>query len=308
MASASIVTGLARLVRWPNLLIIAGVQWVLYYCYILPTLTQSGVSRHSSNLEVGLFILVTMLIAACGNVINDYMDQATDAINAPSSMIVGKLVPEKTVLGFFAGLFLVGLILSMALAAAQSKWLFLPLYPAAVLLLVIYSKNLKGVPVLGNILIAVFCSAVFPVMILLEVDHLSSALQFPFSQHHTERIVFLCAFAFWMTWLREMVKDVEDLEGDRDTGCETLAVKLGVQRSKSVVLLQLIVALGAMVYYIVLIPHPLWQALILYCISIGILILIVQSLTHWSVEFCSSLSKHLKGIMVLGILYFIFAS
>lgn len=156
---------------------------------------------------VALAILAT---AAAGNVINDVCDTATDAVNKPGRQLVPKVIPRKNALLFYCAL------LAIALLAAWLTDLGFFLFCAAVsLLLFYYTRELKGIPIAGNLLIALLTAAA-----VFSTRHgLYDTTLIPFAE--------LSALAFFVNLSRELVKDVEDLAGDRAAGIRTFAVRSG---------------------------------------------------------------------------------
>jgi 4-hydroxybenzoate polyprenyltransferase len=156
---------------------------------------------------VALAILAT---AAAGNVINDIYDTATDAVNKPGKQLVPKVIPQKNALLFYC------VLLAISLFSAWFTDLGFFLFCAAVsLLLFYYTRELKGIPIAGNLLIALLTAAA-----VFSTRHgLYDTTLIPFAE--------LSALAFFVNLSRELVKDVEDLAGDRAAGILTFAVRFG---------------------------------------------------------------------------------
>jgi 4-hydroxybenzoate polyprenyltransferase len=156
----------------------------------------------------------TMLIAGAGYVINDYYDVKIDLINKPERVIIGKSIPRRYAL-------LIHTVLSVS-GIAIGFWLnwkigLINLFSAFMLWL--YSNALKRLPLIGNFVVALLtCISVFvvnvlfsPVLVLVGIYSL---------------------FAFFMTLVREIIKDLEDLKGDDTFGCKTLPIVWGIRRTK----------------------------------------------------------------------------
>lgn len=201
--------------RWPNLVIVAGVQILIYFTLIRNDASAMGVG------EMLLLTLITILIAGGGYVINDYYDHEMDAINRPGQRVAGNEWTLKEVLQCYRYVVAIGGVLSTVLAVLLGLLPFLLLYPIAVLALWAYSRALKCLPVIGNIWVASFCAGV--VLILPFPDWVSGH-----SEAVSPDILYYAAFAFLVTWLREIVKDIEDKDGDTALGCKTLVVRFGV--------------------------------------------------------------------------------
>lgn len=203
------VASFLRLTRIWNLLIIALAQY-----FTAAYLVDAETIR---NPRLFLLSVSTMLIAAAGYIINDYYDVKIDFINKPDRVVVGRSITRRYALflhGIFSGMgILIGIYLSLWIGAVNlfSVWL-----------LWLYSNTLKRKPFIGN-----FAVAILTGLSILVVD----ALFFP---HHS--LIWIYAlFAFFMTLIREIVKDMEDLKGDNTFGCRTLPIVWGIRRTKGVI-------------------------------------------------------------------------
>lgn len=213
-----------HIIRWPNLLIVAAVQLLIYL-----TLIDSPQST-LRTVEMSLLMLITMLIAGSGYMINDYYDYEMDAINRPGRRVAGNKWSLSQVWRYYWYVVSVGAVLSVILAAIMGLLPFIFLYPIAVVALWAYSRFLKCMPMVGNVWVALFCAGV--VLIIPLPDWLlgkTNAISFD--------ILYYAAFAFLATWYREVIKDIEDKEGDAALGCRTMVVRYGVFFGKILALL-----------------------------------------------------------------------
>ncbi len=204
-----------NIIRWPNLLMVGGIQAIIYYVLLI---TQDS---RLSDVDFWVLALITMLIAASGYVINDYYDASIDQINKPDRWISGNTWSPDTVRNIYFALVGIGAILSVWLSFRLDlvTWLFL--YPFAVIGLWVYSFKLKCTPVIGNLWVASFCAGV--VMIVVMPDWLLD------NKHVIRNELWIyVAFAFISTWYREIIKDLEDETGDRNTQCQTFVVRYGL--------------------------------------------------------------------------------
>ena len=201
---------LARLVRLPNLLIMALCLLLVRACLLLPHAPWRQVFAP----EFALLLLAALGIGAAGYIINDYYDVKIDAINRPGRLVVGRGINRRHAM--LAHLVLSGL--GVGLGALLSPLLGLVNLGSA-LLLWGYSARFKRVALVGNVSIATLTAA----LVLL-----------PELQLHTGRsAVWGYALAvFLLTLVREIVKDVEDMRGDAQHECRTLPLVWGVPRTK----------------------------------------------------------------------------
>ncbi|HEY8510642.1 MAG TPA: geranylgeranylglycerol-phosphate geranylgeranyltransferase [Cyclobacteriaceae bacterium] len=212
---------LLRLTRVWNLLIIALAQY-----FTAAYLVDEDVVL---NPRLALLTLSTLLVAAAGYIINDYYDVKIDLINKPERVVVGRSIGRRYALLLHTVFSAVGI----AIGAYLSLWIgAVNLF--SVWLLWLYSNTLKRKPFIGNVAVALLTG-----LSILVVD----ALFYP---HHS--LIWIYAlFAFFMTLVREIVKDMEDLKGDNTFGCRTLPILLGIRRTKAVIFLILIVFLTSVV-------------------------------------------------------------
>lgn len=209
----------ANLIRWRNILMVAGIQSIVFF-------TLLAWQRSVMSLPFFfLLVFVTLCITAAGNVINDYFDRDLDNINRPGKTIVGVVWPAPVVLRIYVVILVIGAIGALWFALHQDLLLHFPVYVVAVAGLYVYSANLKCRPVIGNVLVALYCAAVVSVVAIPDLIHDNVAIISP-------AIWLYILFAAITTWYREITKDLEDLEGDRQAGCNTMVVKYGLRIGK----------------------------------------------------------------------------
>lgn len=205
---------LIKISRPVNLIILAFAQ--LMTAHFLVGTTKEGLSvLQDSNLY--LLILSTVILAAAGYMINDYYDVKIDYINKPEEVIVGKSMRRRVVIFFhsllnFAGI-TIGLIASPRIAFINF---------IAAFLLWLYSNTLKRLPFIGNFTVALLTG--------------TSIWMIGFYYQKSELLVLTYAiFAFFINLIREIIKDIEDRQGDRKHGCKTLPIVLGFRNTKKVI-------------------------------------------------------------------------
>lgn len=231
-----------RLVRWPNLLIIGLIFLLAKTQLIDPISAITGIKSCLLNGHWILLTLATMFIAASGNVVNDIFDQDIDRINKPGKMIVGKLVSEKTAWNLYyalssAGLGL-GILLCWQMGEASNSLIFMLVAGG----LYFYSYSYKRQFLIGNLVIALLAGLVpfMPVYLYIMCEP-ESWMQLPWSP-------LLVAFAFFsmlVTLIREMIKDLEDMKGDRLLRCRTAPIVIGIKPTKAIIVLLIGLLIGA---------------------------------------------------------------
>jgi geranylgeranylglycerol-phosphate geranylgeranyltransferase len=159
--------------------------------------------------RAGAAVLATVLAVGGGNAINDYFDREIDRINAPDRPIPRGAVSSRGALAFAVTLF--GLAVGLAL--------LLPLLAIGIALfnlvaLVAYTELFKGLPGVGNLVVAYLGGSTFLFGGAAVGGDLST-------------VAVLFALAALSTFAREVVKDVEDIAGDREEGLNTLPIAMG---------------------------------------------------------------------------------
>lgn len=253
------IVPILRLLRFPNLVVVGLTQWLVYYRVLEPALAAEGIAGILSPWKFIEIMLVTLMITASGYLVNDLHDEDIDAINRPGTNPVQQLGRDAVMWAYcimLLGGFLVSLLLAFRLGERELLWIF----PLAIGLLAVYSSNMKRVPFLGNFLVAAFCAGVPGVLLLAE--RTAVAKLFSVNASLGLSVVQVCllfmAFAFLATMLRELVKDLEDLEGDEASGRRTIPVMLGVRNSRWLALV-----FGLLVVAAILMPVIMgWESLL----------------------------------------------
>ncbi|NQU33889.1 MAG: UbiA family prenyltransferase [Bacteroidetes bacterium] len=227
------------LIRWPNLVIIAISMIFLMLFVIDPALGINGFSDGMTNLQFILLLVATLLIAIGGYIINDIFDINTDSINKAGKNVVGRSITIKQAYTYYwittAGGIVAGTLLSYLINQINFGLIFL--FSAG--LLWFYSQKYQCQPLIGNIVISILSSISIGLVWLFEFYALSSnASVFVNAQTNfplVNRLVLIyMGYAFMVSFLREMVKDIEDYQGDNRFGCITFTVKFGISASKIV--------------------------------------------------------------------------
>lgn len=240
-----------NLIRWKNLIMIALVQFLIKYALLLPFFESHGVTTTLKPFGFTILVIATLLIAAGGYIINDIYDIETDTINRPDKRIIGKHISEKSALTLFIILNVIGVGLGFYLSNGIGKSGFSIIFIIASALLYIYSSYLKQLPLIGNIVVSLIVAlsliTVGVFELLPAITDLNKLAQTTFF----EIILDYAIFAFMINLIRELVKDIEDIDGDHKAGMQTLPIILGRNRTNKIVFAFTIIALLTIVYYVV---------------------------------------------------------
>lgn len=288
-----------QLVRLPNLLMIAVTQLVIKYCFLDPfpvdiTLNGFGFS---------LLILATVCLAAAGNIINDIHDIEADEINKPHKVIVGKQVSEKTAYNLFLSFNVIGVLLGFYLSNMIGKPIFSGIFILVSGILYLYATSLKSYLVVGNIIISALVALVIILPGLFDllpaITSQNQAIQKTFFSILTDYAL----FAFLINWLREMVKDQQDIQGDYKAEVQTLPIALGKERTNKLIFGISLLPLTAILYYTYVYLYQNMYAMIYAIIFIlaPLLWFMFKVISAKNKKEFSNLSGILKLILLFGI-------
>ena len=289
-----------KLIRYQNLLMLAFMQLVFRYLF----LAQSYVDLALTDFNYILLVIATVCIAAGGYVINNIMDQDTDEIAKPQNRVVGVSISETVAYNWYIGLTIVGVGIGFYLSNVIYKPTFASMFILVATLLYMYATSFKQIPVLGNVVVALMLSTsiviigLFDILPAIDVDNRFRMKEaFDILMHYA-------IFAFIINLIREIVKDMEDMDGDYQSGINTLPIAIGVQKTKIIVGVLTVISIGILAYYV---NSNLFE---LDYVVYYTMILIVGPLIYFGVKLLNATTKKefhhlslvLKIILFFGIL------
>ncbi|PWT99817.1 MAG: ubiquinone biosynthesis protein UbiA [Bacteroidetes bacterium] len=311
----NLVGAFLRLIRFPNLFFIAVTQFLFYFCIVVPRIHE-GHFQITEEFKLFLILVSSSLsIAAGGYVINDYFDLNIDQINKPSKMVVEKLIHRRWAIIWHWLFSTAGVVMSSYLSFVTHNWLIGLSNTFCVLLLWFYSTTFKKKLLVGNIIISLLTAWVvlvvyffvdeYPATLLTNIEKPDELML-----RKIFRLAFLYGgFAFIISLIREVVKDIEDMEGDSRYGCKTMPIVWCIPVAKvftAVWLIVLIGAVGVVQFYALRLG---WWISVIYGVTLIILPLIWifrKLFTASVVSDFSKLSATIKLVMLTGILSMIF--
>jgi 4-hydroxybenzoate polyprenyltransferase len=294
-----------KLIRWQNLLFIVLTQILYEYCIYLPIY-----GSHSTH-QLGFIILASVLIAAAGYIINDYFDLNIDQINKPDRVIVNNAVSRRWAIFWHLVLSLLGLFFTVLALPPSLFWYLILANLFSILLLWLYSTNFKKQLLIGNVIISILTSWV--ILILFFSKSPLSVANIITADHKEIRLFRLtmlyAGFAFIISLIREVLKDMEDRIGDARYGCRTMPIVWGLPASKVFVAVWIIVLAGTLVILQLYVLAYEWWLSIVYCLLaiVAPLMIVLSKLTAaQSQQDFHLLSRYVKAIMFTGILSMLF--
>lgn len=252
-----------NLIRWQNLLIVILTMVLIRYAVIGPLLARIGVILLSGTGEENTMVLqfpwydflllvaATVFITAGGYVINDYFDIKTDLINK-GKVIVGTMIPRRQAMMWHNIFNIAGVSLGFYISwKAGYVWLG-SLFLIVSGLLYFYSSSYKRQFLIGNIIVAILTGMVPMLVVLFEWPALYryytiNAVSVPELNFIFYWVGGFALFAFLTTLTREIIKDIEDYDGDVAYGRNTIPIIIGILSAK-IVSVSLIIITVALLY------------------------------------------------------------
>jgi len=288
-----------QLLRWKNLAMIIYIFILIKYFF----LSALNIPSFLDNLNFLLFVLSIVLISGAGYVINDIYDVGMDKINKPNKLIIGKTLSKEKAFNLYTYLNIAGLAIGFYLSYIIGHINFAFVYVATSLLLYQYAISLKKMLLVGNIVISILAGTSIFIIVLYDLLPAITDENGELIYQAFKIISVYSIFAFILTLIREIVKDIEDLEGDRKFGVKSLAFEIGVSRTKKIVSILSLFPLIAIFYYSMnyLSQQSYSLAYIFIFIELPLLYFIIKiNLANNKSDF-KKLSTLLKLIMFTGI-------
>jgi 4-hydroxybenzoate polyprenyltransferase len=279
------VAGSVRLVRMTNLVILALTQ---YFTRILLIGPRHEWKQIIADPKMFVLSLSTVCIAAAGYIINDYFDIKIDIVNKPERVVVGRYLKRRWAMGAHQILNVFGALLGLIV----SPWIFL-VNVFSITLLWFYSERFKRQAFIGN----------FIVSLLTGLSLLILTIQFPENRH----LVFIYAvFSFFISLIREIVKDMEDIKGDAAHGCRTLPIVWGIPRTRTFLYAVIFLFVFTLFLMAKVLDNPVLIWLFLLLLAPIAYIIFKLSSSDTKKEF-KEISNLCKIIMLLGLLTMLWA-
>ncbi len=297
-----------KLIRVENIAIMIFTMVCIRYFVV-----QAVVSEiYFSEFYFWILVISTSLIAAAGYIINDYFDVKTDHINRPETVVIDTVIKRRYAMLLhliFSG---IGLVLGAWLAYRCFALRLVMFQIVAIVLLWFYSTHLKKQLLTGNIVISIL-TGLIPLMPfayeILNGVHVNPAY---FDQHAKEIktlsiiVGLFGGFAFLTSLIREIIKDMEDFNGDIQTGSKTMPIAWGIITTKVVSFFLIIITLGLLSFSI----FKLWQwqqktasFYLLMAVFVPLTLLIIQVVKAKRPYQYKIASLLLKFIMLFGVAF-----
>lgn len=291
-----------KLIRYQNLLLLAFMQILFRYGF----LKLQNIPLALADWQYGLLVLSTVLIAAAGYVINNIFDQETDLINKPNDVIVGKSISETAAYNIYVALNITGVAIGFYLSNVIMRPGFATVFILVAACLYFYATTLKQIMILGNVVVALLLSFSVIIIGVFDIFPATDADNRTQMASMFSILIDYAIFAFMINFIREIVKDIEDVNGDYNQGMNTLPIAIGTNRTAKVVFALSIIPVVFLLIYI----NNYFVAFDLYFATLYAFVFVLAPLFYFIAKIITAktkkefhhLSSILKWILFFGIL------
>ena len=312
-----LIVAFLRLIRWPNLLFIALTQ-IFFYYFVLhaSTINESGeiFILERSSLFV-LLVISSISIAAAGYIINDYFDLNIDAVNKPQKIVVDRIVKRRWAILWHLVLSSIGIILSFYISYKTKIYSIGIVNFLCVMMLWFYSTTFKKKLLSGNVIISLLTAWVivsvylFSGVKVLEY-HGWNFSGYVFDARKLFKLTLLYSgFAFVLSLIREVVKDIEDMNGDAKYNCRTMPIAWGLPATRVFLGVWMVVLISSIFISVFYAFQSGWKIGSVYSfifILIPLFYILKKLLNAKTTKDYRKISLAIKFVMFTGILSMIF--
>jgi len=309
-----------NLVRWQNLLIVILTMVLMRYAVLAPVIGKVGVILQKGTgdqvpmvlqfawFDFFLLVMATVFITAGGYVINDYFDIKTDLINK-GKVIVGTKIPRRQAMMWHNIFNIVGVSAGFYISWKAGYMMMGAMFLIVSGLLYFYSASYKRQFLVGNIIVALLTAMVPLLVVFYEWPALYryysvNAASLPHLNFIFYWVGGFAVFAFLTTLTREIIKDIEDFEGDVAYGRNTVPVVIGVLLAK-IVSISLVIITVVLLYltWLFFINDKITLIYLSVAIVLPLLVVIYKVVTSSNRKQLHRASSLMKIVMLTGILY-----
>jgi 4-hydroxybenzoate polyprenyltransferase len=296
------INAYTKIIRPVNVIIVILTQLIIYHFVVNNNIANTALNFINQI----LLALATSLVAAGGYVINDVFDYQTDRINKPSKTYIDSTISLINAKKYYYSITFLGFVLSLYLAIVTDNLRLLFIYPLGVGLLYYYAKSIKkNGGLIANIVVSLFIFFVCALIIIAERKSL-------FTLENYRYLILITSFgifALFVNLVREIVKDMEDIEGDRILGTKSLPNVLGINNAKFVCYFNIAIIISISLIFTRMYQHDkLTFAYNLIMIQVPLIFSMIRLYKSKDKNDFHIVSNLFKLIMILGLIYLILLS
>lgn len=236
-----------KLVRWPNLLMLALMQCLIKFSLLIP---QFGIQSTLNWYGFSLLVLSTVCLGAAGYIINDIQDVEADLINKPNRVIIDKHLSSNLAFNWYLALNVLGVLLGFFVAQTVEKSAFFVLFIIISAVLYLYATYLKYIFLVGHLTVALLVGfsilivGVFELLPVLAPENRSTQLTI------FKILLDYAIFAFILNFIRELIISFEDIQGDYKVGVKSLPILVGTDRAVRIIFALSLLPVFGVIYYV----------------------------------------------------------
>lgn len=286
--------------RWKNILMILLIQYLFKYVLF----EKLSIEVSLDHIHFGLLALSTAFVAIAGYIINDINDVKADIINKPQKLFVDKKITRIDAQKLFIAFNSAGLLLGMYLSYHINHTSYFMIYILTSLLLYMYAMYLKKRFLIGNIIISFIVFFCIMMVAVFDVAPATNLYNIESQQRMFDLFFLFAGFGFSLTFVREIVKDIEDIEGDKVIKAKSFPIVIGMKKTKILLIataILLVLALGYISFSIYE-GHRYVSFYLILLVTLPLLYFIFKLIRAREKNDFHTLSGILKIIMLLGIL------
>jgi len=220
-----------KIIRPINLLLLLLVQYVIKFGFLEPL----GVDTAMDTFDFVLLVVATLSIAAAGNVINDIQDVGIDLINKPKKVQIGKKISEKRAYNFYIILNVLGVASGFYLANRLGHPGLSAVFIIISALLYSYAVYLRLFLFVSNLVVSFLVATSLLVLVVFDIYPAITTATMELQVTASKVILWYAGCAFYINLIREIIKDIQDINGDKKGGRNTLPIFLGRTRTTTLV-------------------------------------------------------------------------
>jgi 4-hydroxybenzoate polyprenyltransferase len=223
------LTSVFQFIRWKNLVIVILTLWATRSVLDVDV----AVCPVFAMFYFALLTLSFVCITAAGNMHNDILDIGIDKINKPLRQVVNESISIKHAAWYALFSFVLGLVSIIVLSMTFDRHIWIFYYLFFGLLLYLYNTWLKCQPLVGNVLVSILCGCVVMAPLLMGCDFIGNLKEQ--NGGASFFVVMYSVMAVILNFMRELIKDMEDIKGDEELRCKTFPVSFGEERSRLII-------------------------------------------------------------------------
>ncbi|MDN3594541.1 geranylgeranylglycerol-phosphate geranylgeranyltransferase [Zunongwangia endophytica] len=235
-----------KLIRCGNLLFIALCLLLIRFGFF----QQFDASTALSNLEFILLTIAVVSIAASGYVINNILDYEADRINAPKRLVIHEKISEKTAYNLFFALNIIGVGLGFYIANVIEKPSFSAIFIFTSALLYFYATYLKHIAIAGNLVVSLLVGLVVLLPVVFDLYPKINAENIENQRFIFNILIYYALYAMLINFVREIVKDQQDIDGDYKVQSNTLPLLIGQKRTNAAVFIFCFVLIASSIIFL----------------------------------------------------------